>query len=193
MKSNITIIFGRRGSGKTTLAKELVNQEDRLIVFDTLSEYDGKGVLITDIFDLASYIKKNHTKNFRIIFCPLDLTNNFDYICEFIYLIGNLTFVIEEVDAFCSPFSNPIPFQKIIRYGRHKNISITTTTRRPAEMSRLLSSQANRIISFVQHEPRDIAYLKSIIGQEAEKIKDLKDHQYLEYFNGQIKISKKKT
>lgn len=188
MKSNITIIFGKRGSGKSTLTKKLALPEPRLIIFDTLGEYDKEGVVITNILDLLYYLKKNHHKKFKIVFCPLDLQINFNYVCEAIYTIGKLTFAIEEVDAFCSPFSTPLEFQKIIRYGRHRDISIIANTRRPVEMSRLLSSQANRIISFVQHEPRDIAYLKSIIGPDADKLKDLKEYSYLEYNNGQIKI-----
>lgn len=46
----------------------------------------------------------------------------------------------------------------------------------------MLTSQASKIISFCQHEPNDIEYLAKATNREfADKLKDLKDYDYLVY------------
>ena len=40
-EKKIILIFGKRGSGKSYLAQKLVEREERLVIFDTLSEYQN--------------------------------------------------------------------------------------------------------------------------------------------------------
>jgi len=190
----IYLILGKSGSGKTTLCKKLIKDKERLIVFDTISEYREdktfEAVYINNIWAFLDYLSRNLNKKFRIVFDPEDpeeiiklgdgqQIDLFDLTCKIIYeCLSDVVFAVEEVANFISPAIMPKYFRKLIRYGRHSNISGYFTSQRPADISPHLRAQATVLISFKQHEPRDIQWLKAIIGEDAEKLKDLGKHKY---------------
>jgi len=58
--------------------------------------------------------------------------------------------------------------------------NVLGVSRRPAEVSRLFTSQATRFILFKQIEPRDIAYFKAVIGNTADLIPNLDRFEFLD-------------
>jgi DNA helicase HerA-like ATPase len=177
MTNFICVVFGKKGSGKTTLVKRSASFLSRVVIFDPLSEY-ADGVVISDAASLAEYLRVNHAGKFKIIFRAEDdqVFSEAFYACRNMY---DMTIIIEEVDNFCSPYDIEENLRGIIRYGRHRQLSIIGVSRRPAEVSRHLTAQADCIISFIQNEPRDIAYLKSRLSNEdCEQIKSLPEYQY---------------
>lgn len=89
---------------------------------------------------------------------------------------GTLLVVIEEVDVVAPPGREPLAFKRLVAQGRHHGIDLITTSRRPAEVSRLLTSQAEEIICYRTHEPNDVRYLRQIMGALAERIPTLPPH-----------------
>lgn len=178
--NEVIVIFGKRGSGKTTLAKKLILGRKRLFIFDTLREYKV-GLVTYDIIQAIEFLTEHQDRIFRLSFSPE--TNDkiaFDHSCKLIYALEDLTFLIEEVDNYCSAQNVSEVFSKIIRYGRHKNISLITTSRRTAEVPRLLTSQATDFYIFSHHEPRDIDYFSHLFSPNvAEKVRQLKKLQYI--------------
>ena len=180
----IELIFGKRGCGKSYLAKKLVADLRRSIVFDTLGEYT-EGVVVETIENLATIWKNVYDKGFRFIYQPLDPECEFEKICELIYDCGNLTFLVEEVDCFCNPLSMGLNFKSIIQRGRHKNISLIGITQRPHGISRLLTSQAKKMSVFNTTEPRDLQYFTEIFGEDfVKKISELKQYEYVCWQDG---------
>lgn len=53
---------------------------------------------------------------------------------------------------------------ELIHRGRHSRVSMMLGTRRPRDVHRLVTSQADVISCFRQQEPRDVEYLASVIG-----------------------------
>lgn len=98
MLSEIILIFGKRGSGKTTLTQTLITEETRLIIFDPLKEYTDLGRTFFDNEKLISYLEKTHDTFFKIIYQPDLPSENFDFICELVYCLYDIVFVCEEVD-----------------------------------------------------------------------------------------------
>lgn len=96
----------------------------------------------------------------------------------FVWELGDCTLLCEEVDTLCSPSWIDEHLKKIVSYGRHRNISLVAVSRRLPEVSRLLSSQANCIITFRQAEGIDLSALK-VRGFDLEEIAKLTEHQYL--------------
>lgn len=191
----VVFLTGKSGSGKSTLCRQLLLNAPRLLVFDTISEYRRlsppyPALLIYDIYALMDYLTLNANKPFRVIFDPADpeevieLNNGekltiFDFVCKVILdSLTNLTFCIEEIANFVEGGKAPVYLRKIARYGRHSAINIYATTQRPADVPPVLRAQITKFISFRQHEPRDIEWIRMIIGDEAQKLNDLEQFKW---------------
>jgi|SRR3972149_3345479 len=177
--SKILLVMGKRGSGKTTLAKKLIAllpRNKNIFIYDTLGEYSGIGTLAENIETVFDYLETEE----RIIRFTSDDDDDFDRICRVIYSLKDYYLLVDEIDMFISAVYLPEFFKKIIRYGRHSGLGIIAVTRRPADISRLLSSQANFIISFKQHEPKDCQYFSSFMP-DTEKLLELNEYEYLCY------------
>jgi len=175
MKNIITCVFGRKGSGKTTFVqKRLIPKFSRVLILDTLSEYP-----FFYFYDLAMFIqsvKQNYNKSFfRITYRPADELD--DYFFKFCYSLSNITVIVEEADLYSNAFSANEYFEKIIKYGRHKNINLIAVSRRPAEISKTLISQSDYVITFQQILKRDIDFFRLYINNP-ERLKELKVGQY---------------
>ena len=186
IEKKIILIFGKRGSGKSYLAKKKIENEPRLVVFDTMSEYEN-GV----IFDAENYHeclefwRKVYRGRFRLIYRPLQPAVEIERICDLVYTIGNCCFLVEEIDCYCSAYQISDTFAAIVQRGRHKNITLIGITQRPYGINRLLTSQAKEIYIFNTNEPRDREYLRTLLGQEIEaKLDALKQYEYVHWQDG---------
>lgn len=188
-EKKVILIMGQRGSGKSYLAKHLIKDCRRLLIYDTLGEYNI-GIIIENLKEFKDFFLKVYNKNFRITYQPINPVNDFDIICDIVFETGDMTFLVEELDTFCSSQEISDNFANIIQRGRHKDINLIGITQRPYGIPRLITSQAKTIYSFIHREPRDLEYLKAFIGEEAEKIKDLKQYEFLKWDNGKISIEK---
>ena len=205
----VVLITGKTGSGKSVLMKDLLLKQERCIIFDSILEYPEQdppfpALFIYNYRDLINYLINNQHKPYKIVFVPLqdpkseiqlktgETLTIFELVCKVAYeTLNNVTFAVEEIANFMNKNSCPLYFDKIIRLGRHSSISIACTTQRPADMHPNLKAQCTRFISFKQHLPNDIEWIRQIIGDEAFALKDLeafvwgkpmlKDKHYKEY------------
>jgi len=189
-EKKIILILGQRGSGKSYLAKSLIGKSNRYVIYDVLGEYSESGIVCESLYEFKEVFLRLYLDRFRIVYQPLNPSGDFDKICDLLFECGDLTFLVEEIDTFCSSQEISDNFANIIQRGRHKEISLIGVSQRPYGIHRLITSQAKEVYSFIHREPRDIDYLKSFIGDEAEKIKDLKQYEFLKWDNGKISISK---
>lgn len=164
----IIVLFGRTGSGKSTLVKKIIKPLKRVIIIDALNEYTD-GIIFYNIKDFAKYFLDNkNIKSFKIIcrFHNMDLneTNEevFNKLFDLIFHIGNLYLVIEEAEIYISANAKKTVFNNLVKYGRHKNISIIAVARRVTELSNELKSQMNICYSSNQILTKDIEYLKNL-------------------------------
>jgi len=183
LSSQNIVINGKRGFGKTTKARNLIKHIKKektkaIIVLDPLNEYDGD-YEITDIdlfysmiFDSGLDIGKIYVLKFRR---KAELYEVIDYIqsAHDVYL------VIEEASIVTSPHFISEELSDIVNLGRHSNINYMAVCRRPAEISRELTSQAHTIISFRQTEKRDVQLLE-YYGFDPENLKNLNVGEYIE-------------
>jgi len=190
----IVLIFGKRGSGKSELAKILIQVPKRLFIYDTIGEYTS-GVIITDLKQLNEYWPKIHRSNFRIIYQPVDPEGDFDSICRVVASCEDLTFVVEELDRFARPLAMSLAFKEIVQRGRHHRVELIGITQRPHGIDKLLTSQSKQMFIFNTTEPRDIDYFKDVVGYEVvKKIAALEQYQYVKCQDGsdQLEIGKEK-
>jgi len=177
METNVTLVFGIRGTGKSYFVKHhLLPQYDRRIIYDTQSEYTD-GIIFEDFEGLKDFWAKQYDKPFKIIFRPIK-HDNFLQLCDLVYLCGNMAFIIEELDLTAGTFDNDTEFLSLIKRGRHRNVDIIGISQRPFGINRNITSQAKEIYSFAQLEPRDIDYLRYYLGESAILIKELKKFHF---------------
>ena len=186
IEKKITLIFGKRGSGKSYLADKLIENEPRLIIFDVMSEYTNGVVFGVENYDMfLEFWRKVYQYRFRLIYRPIKPADEVEQIGELVYTLGDCCFLIEEVDCYCSPYQISDNFAAIIQRGRHKNIKLIAITQRPFGIHRLLTSQAKEIYVFNTNEPRDREYLRILLGQGIDsKLDSLKQFEYVYWQDG---------
>jgi energy-coupling factor transporter ATP-binding protein EcfA2 len=164
-------IFGRRGSGKSTLLRSLlgaVPPGQSVILYDILGELgdlarvrvDGARELVArwkDIFSIAGA---------RVQVVPGE--DEEEELVQVARLCGTLrctTLVLEEADVYLASDRRAIlePVRRLVKLGRHQGSAIWCVGRRPADIDRLVTSQA-RILAARTVEPRDLAYFAERFG-----------------------------
>jgi hypothetical protein len=173
--------MGRKGSGKTTLTRSLLHDEKRYIIADSLNEYDAPQIAATES-EISRECEKKLNGKLRLCI-KVGSDQMFDAACDAAYITGKVKpvlFVIEEADMRCSPSYVTPSLDRLIRYGRHWGVSILAVARRPAEVTRHLTAQADTIAVFRTHEPRDLEFFKQRCGEEfARALPKLKQYHYV--------------
>ncbi|HSQ86327.1 MAG TPA: hypothetical protein VLM43_16565 [Desulfobacterales bacterium] len=160
MKSNeLFTISGKRGYGKTTLAKSLIGQLTRVAIWDPMGEYQHPGRYIPEMGTLEE----------------------FNSWLSGIWQVGNCFILVDEAD-FVMPVKKPlIPFAyKVVNTGRHRNIGMGMITRRIAELNKTAFSQSEHVFLFRHSISNDIRYLAEFI-EGVEEIRNLEKFQYKQY------------
>ncbi len=189
-EKKIRLVIGKRGSGKSVLTKHLIRNESRLVIYDIMSEYTEGVIFDADsvIFDgharedVSEFWRHVYRKSFRIIYRPLRPKDEIDWLARAVFALGDLTFVVEEIDAVCTPFDMSEWMQAIIQRGRHKNIELIGITPAPFGIHRDLTRQAKDIFVFQTKEPRDVQYLRRLLGEEIEaKLVALEQYEFVHW------------
>lgn len=191
-EKKISLILGKRGSGKTVLSKYLLQNYNRLIVFDTLGEYT-EGVVFYKAQELAKFWHRCYRKNFRLIYRPMEPETEIELIAKLVWLCGDICFCVEEIDKFGTAWKISKEFAQIIQRGRHNNITLIGITQRPYGIHRLLTSQAKELFIFNTNEPRDREYLRNLLGQEVPASLDqLSEYECIKWMDGSDKLERGK-
>ena len=181
----IEFVSGQRGMGKTTYIRtRILNVEPRFLVYDHMAEFytQGDGMVVYSAKDAISYIKQHPDGLMRLYFVPANPSEEeFRIVCRIPFAYPGLTVVVDELDNFATAAWPPEEFRKLIHFGRHAECGFVGASRRPADVSRAFTSQAQRFVIFRQTEPRDLVYLRSILGDRVLKVKELPPLHYLAF------------
>lgn len=176
-ENTIISVYGRKGSGKSFLVKEILTEYPRIVILDTLGEYDDAEIETT----LAGAIRKILSVRDKRVFTisvRLDDVEEYLKLLRLLYEMERICVVLEEVSLYTSPQKIPPELSALVRYGRHKAISLIFVSRRPAETHRDISAQSDVVVSFAQHEPRDIVYFRALFGKGiAGSVESLRQYQ----------------
>lgn len=195
-ENNISLIFGRKHCGKSTLAKTLVKDARRLIVLDIQGEYKI-GKVVNSMQDFTRFIREHQTaRDLRITYCPeynLSLKTIFKAVCKIVLALRDVTFLVEEVGCFASNATSfPEIFGILVQKARHRQINLVAITQRATKIPRDIRSQADVIYTFQQVEPGDIKYISQFMKlKDVERIEKLSDHKFIEWLpDGKTEIKK---
>ena len=153
----LVTIAGKRGYGKTTAAKELVQGLSRIQIWDPMGEYDNSYTPVSgSIEEFNTFLKS-------------------------IWIRGNCFVLVDEADQVM-PELKPLCLyaNKIVNLGRHRNIGMGMITRRIAVLNKNAFAQSSMLVLFHHFAPNDIRYLSEFIPTAEELIK-LQKYQYKVY------------
>jgi len=173
----IITIFGKKGSGKSTLSKhDMVQFPGRIVFLSPVENLKVKDYVIWDNDELS--YKMPLMKSGEIMIVRRADIESLDIICCIAMIEGHYTIVIDEIDQYKSS----IQLRDMIHYARHFDINIISNTRRYVDVPRLLTSQSDLLKIFQTVEPRDLQYLKEYTGSDViNTISHLNPYTYLEY------------
>jgi len=185
-QNKIIGLGGRKGTGKSTKARELLQNCSRLFCFDTMGEHRWIPDCFQDLDKAVIYLLETHCyETFMGSIVPEsdDEDADFSEICSVVYDQGNMMFAIEEVVMLgCSPNHAPKKFKRLMRLGRHRNVDMLYTTQRLGECPRALTAATDIFILFSHTEPRDLdAIAERCGGDIARKVQGFEGHQFLIY------------
>lgn len=173
-QTDIGLIAGKRGSGKTNLT---------LYLIDTFTKLGANIIVIDPVFDLKDNLAKiNQEYADKIIHVPYGNQKQFDALLYKLMKDKWKGIIIaDEADKF---FPNMTKLTEIENYfiqiGRHHGIGLIAVTRRLAKMHTDLTSQANKLYMFKHWQRADIDYLKeSNLGDYAHLLKNLAKYEFL--------------
>lgn len=155
--SEILTISGKRGYGKTTVAKTIISKLQRVSIWDPMHEYTN------------SYIPQSGS------------IDEFDSFLKRHWHTGNIFILVDEADQVM-PEGRPLSLyaNKIINLGRHRNIGMGMITRRLASLNKTAFSQSQEIILFHHFMPNDLRYLSEFITG-ADRLQYLQKFEYKTY------------
>lgn len=188
-RSDVNLIFGKRGYGKSLLTKtEILSQHPRVIILDPLCEYDG---CFTEHFytlnDLYNYIQKN--KVYRVSCSDISKSEG---IAQIVFENGDIHLIVEEAQAVLPISQEPLSpvWSNIILRGRHKRVEFTAIAQRPSLVHINLRAQGTVLRIFYQNEPRDLRWIEQVSGLRPEQVNTLKKGEYYEIRSGDYEKKK---
>jgi hypothetical protein len=191
-------LFGSSGCGKTTKARELTKNLNRVIFIDPLCEWvkekDIKPVYTLD--GIKKALKKQYNTGFRFAFIPEfgKEVQQVDELCYFLagiqsgYISGShaaqLTLVVDELDiSFPSGICQKNPkngFAYLCRRGRHYGINLVGISQRTAQVDVCFRANCSGTYLFRHSDPIDTEKAIKILGVEwKEKFLNLSNYEYI--------------
>lgn len=174
MKIEITDIFcllGKRGSGKSELAKHFLREMDKneypLLILDINNEYKK------DDFPNAIIYKSKSIEEYQNEYSKK--------INNFINSNNGGMIIFEDVDVLVSSTHIPMPILDLVIRGRHKNIGCMFLFRRANNIHKQILYNSHHIFIPKITLPNDIKYLSEYIPQTETIVPHLKKYQFFEY------------
>jgi ABC-type dipeptide/oligopeptide/nickel transport system ATPase component len=183
-------ILGRSGCGKSHLGKDAQKQFPRKIVVDTLYEYNGGDfdfVVDTRKSLIAAMSAVEQNEKFSILYrfnlknSEEDKNADFDFICEAVYIFGNVLLVVEEIHLYSTPHFLPTWLKNLALMGRHQKVALIYTSQRAGETNKTLLSMSNYVYCGQMIDLNDQKYIGNFIGKEARALSEIPDRSFIEF------------
>ncbi len=173
--------FGKKGEGKTTLARAVVAGFPRVIILDVKAEYDD-GTTLAYGRDAALELLEDaeDRRRFRLALRRLPPEHALE-VLEVCGAFQDVLLVLDEAQRYCSPSTMPPALDVLVNEGRHRAISQLYIARRPAEINRDVTANADYIAIYRTREPRDVEYLRAYVGTRADQVMSLPKYRTLVY------------
>jgi hypothetical protein len=194
VENHVILCVGFRGSGKSTVASNILEANNGVFVFDPHVDPAYRWIrntahAVEQLEDYARWHREARPKRTMLRYIPdgrLDPFEALNDFCAWAWTWRNIWMCIEEVSESCRSVSSagiPPELRRIVNQGRHKGINQIYCGLRYAEIPRPISAGADVHILFRSQEPLDLDSMRPRIGQEAtERVQGLGQHEALVFF-----------
>jgi hypothetical protein len=163
MQNEITLIVGRLGCGKTSLARKAVVEYNNVLAVSNF----GDDFLGLPVCESLQHILENSI----CVFVNDDQTLN-EIAIRFSYERGNGLLIVDEAHLY----QESEQLKKVVRYSRHKNLDIILISHSFFDFARLNRQLIHNIIIFQMNEPYELSYVERI--NDEAKPRTLKQYEF---------------
>lgn len=179
----IDILVGVSGCGKTSLARTLLCEHERVIITDHRGEYSSFGPCFRDFDALADYCSSN--ERFVAVW-----QGDYEYIEPIATLalaLRRVCLLLEETEVY--PFSESGDYREAVLRGRYPaQVSFIALSQRPHLLPVDFRSQATAIYAFRNMEPSAIQWLTFTFGARAKELTTIPALEGLAWEWGEMEI-----
>ncbi len=184
MENNfIMSIFGKKASGKSYFANWMIEGLNRLIVYDTVHQFNKNFIIITEMEQfkkIIELIKDNKIISFRI---SLQFKEYNKYFAETNKLVVEnihyVTYVVDEIHNYVSTNKYEKYLSEMIVEGRHLHINLITISHRPAGLPPSLLLNADYLAIFETSLKRDKDFYQNFKYFKLENLENLGDYEFV--------------
>lgn len=198
--AEVACIFGRRGAGKTTLARKMTRDRRRLVVWDPLAEWGRLPdlVAVDSLAELRDAMRRRWRLGFRLALAPpgRDLPAELDALARFLWAAQEpfpgcpeLALVVDEANLGLPVHrlrAGLWGMSRAVLQGRHRGLAVLAISQRPALVSMDLRGQAHRVAAFALPAGPDLGALRPIFGARTAELATLAPFRFLEAAGGQV-------
>ena len=195
--SELIIIVGMRGTGKTTSGKVLTSNQPRVVAFDPLGDFTAPTRVTTFQEFVEASDRMKFDRTMRITYHPdeKNTTVAFDYFADALMALQAearshygptfppLTVMVDEAGTFMQVNKSQNAFNRMLRFSRHSKINVICATHRGIDIPVTFCALASSIYTFRQQEMRDLKYWADFYGDKriAERIRNLPMYHFIRY------------
>lgn len=185
-RRTITAIVGKTGYGKSYFTKQLLygDPTNRIVIFDVMVEYgflvEKDYKIFYDVDNFKQYMSDNYDGKIKAII-QFDDVDDYLQAFQICYIVGSIMVVVEEIHQYSNQFGTVKPLEKIIRFGRHKQVSLICITHRFTDLSLIIRQNLDVVVFFRCSTGAEIKMFKDYeyINNQAENIATLKKQEFI--------------
>lgn len=186
MNRDIVLVMGMTGYGKSWWTKLFHRGYRRTVVYDPAASFEVKEWLDPEEI-LERLLSEKPPSQFDYGFVDPDAVEG---IGDLLFSVGENLYIVEELATVFEKglMRTPQWAKNMCFFGRHRACSLVLVAQRPTYIPIDFRSQANRVITFCQHEGVDMDWLTDFYGKERMKrLASLPKFSCFDYHNGEVK------
>jgi hypothetical protein len=171
----ITAVFGPMASGKTYLIeKGWLPAENRYVRFDATGE-SLDDPQVEHIWKSPKQLYDRLQSNpfyFRVAYHPgTNIAEDFYWVVRCLWRLDVYKLLVcDEFHEVCNVSETPKFVQTMMRYARHNHLGVIGASQRIADVHKLFTSGARKVVIFFSQEARDLLAVRDRWGSEAEEM-----------------------